>query len=56
MPGGGDSVMSEIGNGMVTQSTPAASQPESSTQSSQVDGMLLRGLIRILETKSLEAG
>jgi hypothetical protein len=57
MPGGGgDSVMSEINSGMVTQSTPAASQPTLSTQTNQVDGMLLNVLIRLLETRSQEAG
>jgi hypothetical protein len=54
--GGGDSVMSEINSGMVTQSTPAASQPAVSSQTSQVDWMLLNVLIRLLETRSQEAG
>jgi hypothetical protein len=57
MPGdAGDSVMNEIGNGITTQSTPAASQPASSTQISQVDGMLLNVLIQVLETRSQTTG
>jgi len=57
MPGGaGDSIMNEIGNGMVTQSTPLASQPAASTQTSQVDGMLLNMLIQMLEARSQMIG
>ncbi len=56
MPGAGDSVMNEIGSGMGAQATPAASQPAVSSQTSQVDGMLLNALIRLLETKSQEDG
>jgi hypothetical protein len=57
MPGGAsDSVMNEIGDGMVTQSTPAASQSAASTQISQVDGMLLNALIQMLEERSQMSG
>jgi hypothetical protein len=56
MPGGGDSVMSEIGNAMVTQSTPAASQPAADTQTDQVNVMLLNALIQLLVTRSQTTG
>jgi hypothetical protein len=56
MPGGGDSVINEISSGMGTQATPAVSQTTVSSQSSQVDGVLLNVLIRLLETRSQEAG
>jgi hypothetical protein len=52
MPGGGDSVMSEIGNGMTTQSTAAVTQSVSNIQTTQVDGRLLNALIQILATRS----
>jgi hypothetical protein len=47
MPGGGDSIMSEISNGTVTQST-----PEADMQTNQVNKMLLNGLIQLLVTRS----
>ena len=56
MPGGGDSVMSEINGGMVAQGTPAASQPATTTQTSGVDPLLLITLIQLLESRSLAAG
>ncbi|OGN89860.1 MAG: hypothetical protein A2Y88_11310 [Chloroflexi bacterium RBG_13_48_10] len=57
MPGGaGDSMMNEINTGMVVQGTTEVSQPAVSVQASQVDGMLLNALIRLLETRKREAG
>jgi hypothetical protein len=47
MPGGGDSIMSEISNGTVTQST-----PEADMKTNQVNKMLLNGLIQLLVTRS----
>jgi len=48
MPGGGDSVMSEIGSAKVILGTPTASQPAAVTQTNQVNGMLLNTLIQLL--------
>jgi hypothetical protein len=56
IPGGGDSVMNEINNGMVAQSTPAASQPATTTQTSGVNPILLITLIQLLELRSQTAG
>lgn len=57
MPGGGgDSVMSEIGNGMTTQSTAAVTQSVSNIQTTQVDGRLLNALIQILAMRSQTTG
>jgi hypothetical protein len=56
IPGGGDSVMSEINNGMVAQSTPDASQPATITQTSGVNPILLITLIQLLESRSQTAG
>jgi hypothetical protein len=56
IPGGGDSVMSEINNGMVAQSTPDASQPATITQTSGVNPILLIKLIQLLESRSQTAG
>jgi hypothetical protein len=57
MPGGaGDSMMNEINTGMVVQGTTETNQLAESVQASQVDGRLLNTLIRLLETRSREAG
>jgi hypothetical protein len=57
MPGGGgDSVMNAIGGGMSAQSTPTATQAASNSGSSQVDSILIQGLIRMLETRSQTTG
>ena len=56
LAGGGDSVMTEIGNGMTIQSTPLASHPAASAQTSQLNGMLLNLLIQMLEARSQMTG
>ena len=56
MPGGGDSVMSEIGNATTTQSTPSPSQPAADAQTNPVNKMLLNALIQLLVTKSQTTG
>jgi hypothetical protein len=49
MPGGGgDSVMSAIGGGLNTQSTPAVTQSTTSASTTQVNPMLIQGLIKLL--------
>jgi hypothetical protein len=55
MPGG-DSVMSEINGGMSAQSTPEVTQAASNTANTQVDPMLLNGLIQLLKTRSQTSG
>jgi hypothetical protein len=56
MPAGGDSLMSEIGNGITPQSTREAIQPATSRQTTQVDARILVEMIRMLETRSQAAG
>ncbi len=56
MPGGGDSVMSEINAGMVAQGTPAASQPATTMQTSEVNPILLLTLIQLLQSRSQASG
>jgi hypothetical protein len=53
MPGGaGDSVMNAIIDGGTKQSTPAATQSSSNAGTTQVSSMLLRALVKMLETRS----
>jgi hypothetical protein len=56
IPGGGDSVMSEINSGMVAQSTPDAIQAATTMQTSQVNPMLLITLIQLLQARSQTTG
>jgi hypothetical protein len=57
MPGGGgDSVMSAIGSGMVVRSTPAATQSTLNASTTQVSPMLLQALIQMLQARSQMIG
>lgn len=49
---GGGIPMSDITSGMGTQSTPTATQTVNNSASTQVDQMLLKGLIQLLKSRS----
>jgi hypothetical protein len=53
---GGGIPMGDITGGMTTQSTPAATQSTSSAGTTQVNPMLLKALIQMLETRSQTTG